>query len=319
MVDKAAEQQPLKPADTTAGDDISFDDAFAEYSSKERGDRDEYHRDNADDSAKPEEPTAGDDAGQAKGDDNPDDPGEVAEGEEQQASVDELQSRLQQLEHSERSQRGRVGALSRQLQERDRIIAELKGRQAAPQPQGKTGESQEVTDQKQAIADEYGADDWKAFEEDFPDIAKALNSRFEQMSRMEERINARLEEVNGAIQPIQQQAHEQHLAGQFAALEARHKDWREVVSAPAFQQWLEQQPEWMQKQVESENADDASALLDIYKGLHASPGESRNDTREQRNNRLAQAQTVSRRGAPRPSGAPDDFEGAFNHYASQKR
>lgn len=319
MVDKAAEQQPLKPTETDA-DDISFDDAFAEFSSRERGERDEYHREDPGS----EDGTTQDDPKDLADDKDADVQGheggeEVAKGEEAEASSDDLRARLEQLEHSERSQRGRVGALSRQLQERDRIIAELKSRQAAPQPQGKAGESQEVTDQKQAIADEYGADDWKAFEEDFPDIAKALNSRFEQMSRMEERINARLEEVNGAIQPIQQQAHEQHLAGQFAALEARHKDWREVVSAPAFQQWLEQQPEWMQKQVESENADDASALLDIYKGLHASPGESRNDTREQRNNRLAQAQTVSRRGAPRPSGAPDDFEGAFNHYASQKR
>ncbi|WP_043530467.1 hypothetical protein [Litchfieldella xinjiangensis] len=307
MADKAADQQPL---DSQTTDETSFDDAFAEYSTKERGDRDEYHR---------EEREA--EATQTQDAPPQDETDEVVQGEESQASDSDLESRLKQLEHSERSQRGRVGALSRQIQERDRIIAELQNRQAAPQPtpSKKTGESQDVKDQKQAIADEHGVDDWESFRQDFPDIANALDSRFEQMSRMEERINSRLEEVNGVIQPIQQQAHEQHLAGQFAALEARHKDWREVVSAPAFQQWLEQQPEWMQKQVESENADDASALLDIYKGLHATAGESRNDTREQRNNRLAQAQTVSRRGAPRPSGAPDDFEGAFNHYATQKR
>ncbi|QJQ93918.1 MULTISPECIES: hypothetical protein [Halomonadaceae] len=309
MSDHAAEQQPLDRQTDT--DDTSFDDAFAEYSNRGRGDRDEYHRDapEPDEDQAPEPDHGKDDEA----------PAELSEGDEAQASDDDLKARLQQLEHSERSQRGRVGALSRQLQERDRIIAELKGRQAAPQPTpSKTGESKDVQDQKQAIADEHGVDDWDAFRNDFPDIAKALDSRFEHMSRMEERINSRLEEVNGAIQPIQQQAHEQHLAGQFAALEARHADWREVVSAPAFQQWLEQQPEWMQKQVESENADDASALLDIYKGLHPPPGESRNDTREQRNNRLAQAQTVSRRGSPRPSGAPDDFEGAFNHFASKR-
>lgn len=313
MTDKAAEQQPLDK-DTT--DDISFDDAFAEFSSRERGERDEYHR---------EAPEPGDEDGQkeqsasvdADAQEQADDEAEVAKGHEAAVSSEDLKARLEQLEHSERSQRGRVGALSRQLQERDRIIAELRSRQTQP-AQSKTGVSQQVADQKQAIADEHGSADWEAFRQDFPDIAKALDSRFDEMSRMEERINARLEEVNGAIQPIQQQAHEQHLASQFAALEARHPDWREVVGAPAFQQWLEQQPEWMQKQVESESADDASALLDIYKGLHATPGESRNDTREQRNNRLAQAQTVSRRGAPRPAGAPDDFEGAFNHFASKR-
>jgi len=238
----------------------------------------------------------------------------------------ELQAQLERLQQSEASQRGRVGALQRQ-------INEFKRQQQAPQSSGQpsasqstqqpAGQSQQERDQKQAIAEEAGSEDWEAFKQDFPDIANALDARFAELSRLEERVNQRISSVEQSVQPMQEQAHQQYLADQMRALEARHSDWQEVVNAPAFQEWLQQQPQWVQDQMESDNADDASALLDFYKATSQQAGSddraaAQQAEREKRNQRLANAQTPTRRGPAQRQAVPDEFEAAFNHYAKKR-
>ncbi|MGQ7248286.1 hypothetical protein ACUN9Y_13245 [Halomonas sp. V046] len=244
----------------------------------------------------------------------------------------ELQANLDRLTQSEASQRGRVGAYQRQINELKRQLAQQQSdgsQQESPSgklpAQSSSEKSSPEADQKQAIAEQNGSEDWKAFEEDFPEMASAINARLAETGRIEERLNQRIAGVEQSVQPIQQQAHDQYLDSQMRALEARHSDWRDVVNAPAFQQWLQQQPIWLQQQMESENADDASALLDFYKGQTAGSDSAQGDTaaaeaeRAKRQQRLAGAVTPQRRGAAKRDAVPDDWEGQFAHFAKQKR
>lgn len=321
----------MADANATAPEDQAPEDAQGQTTQPEDGDFESFFNDYANGKAADEEPEAAAEPEQTAGEENEaQDEQPPAEGGDAQPELtereQELQTRLDRLQQSEASQRGRVGALQRQINEfrRQQSAPQQSGQQPATPPTDTTqGDAEQQGDQKQAIAEEHGSEDWSAFQQDFPDIAKALNARFEQLGRIEERVNQRISSVEQSVQPMQEQAHQQYLADQTRALEARHSDWQQVVNAPAFQEWLQQQPQWMQSQMESDNADDASALLDFYKATSQQAGSDDRATaeqaeREKRTQRLAQSQTPQRRGVGPRQAVPDEFEAAFNYYAKKR-
>ena len=169
------------------------------------------------------------------------------------------------------------------------------------------------------MAESMGVDDWAEFKEDFPDMARAFEARLKADQQRQAKLEQEVAELRSTVQPIQEQAHQQQLQSEYARLESRHDDWREVVNAPEFQEWLQSQNPSIQQLAGSDSADDASALLDFYKGATgAGDDNSRASQHDKRQSRLANAQTVSRRGAGQRSGAPDDFDAAFEHYAARK-
>ncbi|KJZ07166.1 hypothetical protein TW86_18085 [Halomonas sp. S2151] len=327
--EQALNHEPQDHGDSQADD---FESHFNAFSAGATSTEDESAADQESDqpSKRQDDEDTDSDNGEGQGSD-----GEQAENSapEPTARELELQQNLDRLRQSEASQRGRVGAYQRQINELKRQLAQQQGSQepqqheqrGQPPAQSTSGESSSEADQKQAIAEHHGSEDWKAFEEDFPEMAGAINARLAEVSRLEERLNQRIAGVEQSVQPIQQQAHDQYLDSQMRALEARHSDWREVVNAPAFQQWLQQQPSWLQQQMESENADDASALLDFYKSQSAGSDSAQGNTaaadaeRAKRQQRLAGAVTPQRRGAAKRDAVPEDWEGQFNHFAKQKR
>ena len=299
--------QPLnQPQDDNASDqEQDFDSAFEEYAkgTQPAEDRDEYHVDR---DALPESDAADEDDQDAD-DGEPDD---LA------AKLKALEQENERLKHSDASQRGRLGAYQKQINELQRKQQEFD----AAKPTNPSGEPQNDNQQKQDMAESMGVDDWKEFAEDFPDMARAFESRLKADQQKQAQLEQQVSELRSAVQPIQQQAHEQQLQSEYARLESRHDDWREVVNAPEFQTWLQSQNPTIQSLSESESADDASALLDFYKGV-SGPGNdnSRAQQHDKRKSRLANAQTVSRRGAGQRSGTPEDFDAAFEHYAAKRR
>lgn len=285
------ENQPLdkEPQDTQD----EFDSAFDEYADKTPAaeERDEYHRDEPQD----EEP---------------------AEEAEQAPDVSERLSSLEQenqkLKHSEASQRGRLGAYQRQINE---LQQQLQQRQQ--QTQNSDGREKSTDERRDEAAQEMGSDDWDAFKEDFPDMARAFESRLQADQQRQAQLEQQIAQLQSTVQPIQQQAHEQQVQSEYARLEDRHSDWLDVVNAPDFQTWLENQNPAIKQLAGSDSADDASALLDFYKGMTPGNG-SRATQHDKRQSRLANAQTVSRRGAAQQRGTPDDFDAAFEHYAAKK-
>lgn len=261
------------------------------------------------------------------GDDSQDTTGSLDEGQDNTAEPDdqgsdgvtererELEAQLERLRHSEASQRGRLGAYQRQINDLQRQMQE---RQQAAQQQQQQPAGGGDDQQRQDMAEAMGSDDWQTFAEDFPDMARALEARLQSDRQERAQLEQRLASYEPALQSIQQQAQEQHLQVQEDALAARHPDWREVVAAPEFAEWLNQQPESLQRLTSSDDAAEAAALLDMYQAQHGggSTG-SRTGTPDRRQQRLAAAQSVGRRGAPRQSQVADDFDAAFDHYAAK--
>ena len=291
--------QPLnKPqdGDSIASEDQDFESAFEEYSksSTPADERDEYDR-----NAEPDDDAAPDD--------QPDDLSE---------RLKALETENERLRHSDASQRGRIGAYQRQLNEHQRKALEPE----AAKPPAQESKAQDDDQQRQGMADSAGVDDWKEFKEDFPDMARAFESRLKADQQTQAQLRQDIAELRSTVQPIQEQAHQQQLQSEYVRLESRHTDWREVVNAPEFDSWLNTQNPSIQALKESDSADDASALLDFYKATNAAGDEdSRAPKHDKRQARLANAQTVSRRGAATRGGAPEEFDAAFEHYAAKKK
>jgi len=291
--------QPLnKPQDddSIASEDQDFESAFEEYSksSTPADERDEYDR-----NAEPDDDAAPDD--------QPDDLSE---------RLKALETENERLRHSDASQRGRIGAYQRQLNEHQRKALEPE----AAKPPAQESKAQDDDQQRQGMADSAGVDDWKEFKEDFPDMARAFESRLKADQQTQAQLRQDIAELRSTVQPIQEQAHQQQLQSEYVRLESRHTDWREVVNAPEFDSWLNTQNPSIQALKESDSADDASALLDFYKATNAAGDEdSRAPKHDKRQARLANAQTVSRRGAATRGGAPEEFDAAFEHYAAKKK
>lgn len=315
--------QPLdKPQDddAIADDDQSFEDAFAHYAkgTKPAEERDEYHIDrdaSPADQGEDDDVTDDDDAGADEGDEPEQKPDDLA------ARLKELEEENEKLRHSDASQRGRLGAYQRQINELQRKQQELQ----AAKPTNPDGKVQTEDQQRQSMAESMGVEDWAEFEENFPEIARAFEARQKADQLKQAQLEQQIADLRNAVQPIQQQAHEQQLQSEIARLDGRHTDWREVVNAPEFTEWLQSQNPSIQALASSDSADDASALLDFYKGTNGGlatteqgDDTSRAQQHDKRQSRLANAQTVSRRGAAKPSGAPDEFDAAFEHYAAKK-
>jgi len=294
--------QPLdKPQDddAIADDEQGFEDAFAEYAqgSTPAEERDEYHRDP---DATPDE----------EGEEDSDGQDDIAE------KLKALEAENEKLRHSDASQRGRLGAYQRQINELQRKQQELE----SAKPTNDSGEAQSDDQQRQDMAESMGVDDWAEFKEDFPDMARAFEARLKADQQRQAKLEQEVAELRSTVQPIQEQAHQQQLQSEYARLESRHDDWREVVNAPEFDTWLKTQNPSIQALAESDSADDASALLDFYKGSNGGGDDtSRAKPHDKRQSRLANAQTVSRRGAGQRSGAPDEFDAAFEHYAAKQQ
>jgi chromosome segregation ATPase len=291
------EDEPLK--NEPQSDDNEFEAAFAEYA--------------GDEPKTPEEAPAEASEGEQ---DEPEAATEEQPGDNDLAQrLAALEAENEKLKHSEASQRGRLGAYQRQI---NQLQSQLQQTQNTPGNDSKSDEQK-----RQEAADAAGVKDWEALKEDFPEVAKALDARLESEKRQIEQdrqrqaqLEQQIAELQSAVQPIQQQAQDQYLKTQVDALSARHPDWREVVSAPAFAEWLNQQPESLRRLTESNDAAEAAALMDLYKSQNGQAVES--DSADKRQERLASAQSVPRRGSTPKQGVPDEFEAAFAHYATKR-
>ncbi|MCG7598402.1 hypothetical protein MHM84_01220 [Halomonas sp. McH1-25] len=325
----STENQPLNNQPPEQEDD--FDSAFDEFAGGRGADTRDTDRDFA---GKDDEPQDEDAQGETGNDPEPGEDQEEGEDTgqpkddiaERLARLETLEAENQRLKHSEASQRGRLGAYQRQINELQRQYQQRQsGASATPQSKNPDGQDAKgVNDQqKQDMAESMGLEDWESFKADFPDMARAFEARLQADRQQYAQLEQRLAQYEPAMQSIQQQAQEQHLKAQEDALSARHPDWREVIAAPAFAEWLNQQPESLQRLTASDNAADAAALLDFYQAATGSAGtaDSRavtHDTQDKRRERLAAAQSVGRRGAPRQGAVDDDFDAAFDHYAAKK-
>lgn len=218
--------------------------------------------------------------------------------------IDTLQRERDDYAHRARSDAGRLGAMTRRINE---LQAALQTSAATQQraPSESTGEAEPNTS---SPMDEV--------RETFPELAAAIEA--ERAARQEEIARLRRE----ASAPYEAMQREQYLASQYAALEAAHPNWQQTVQSPDFATWLSEQPPAVQRIVESDDAQEASWMLDRFQrdnqAVKTDQTAARQSVAAARRERLAQSVGVPARGVATGSGAPDDFDSAFDYFARKK-
>ena len=160
---------------------------------------------------------------------------------------------------------------------------------------------------------------WASFNEEYPDIHDAIESRLE----MERSQNQ--ETMNRALQPLRAAEEERHVSNQYAALEAAHTDWKDVVNSESFVDWLQEQPNAIQELSNSNDAFEASKLLDYYKLSQPLEEIATTSTvtsiQQKRAKQLEDSTGVKSKPGPGATGVipPDDFDAAFEMFAADNR
>ena len=219
------------------------------------------------------------------------------------SEYDKLRDNNDKLSHQAKSNAGRIGALQRKLNEF----------QATSPAGGATPSATEVAEAMKT------PEAWASFNEEYPDIHDAIESRLE----MERSQNQ--ETMNRALQPLRAAEEERHVNGQYAALEAAHTDWKDVVNSESFVDWLQQQPTAIQQLSNSNDAFEASKLLDYYKMSQprelAATTSTVTSLQQKRAKQLEDSTGVKSKPGPGATGVipPDDFDTAFEMFAADNR
>lgn len=220
------------------------------------------------------------------------------------SDVEKLKRERDYWEHRYNSDVGRINAYQRQNQDYQRQIQELSEKVASSSNAREQNQNHEQA--RESLAQELYDSSWEELNEDFPEIAKAVDKRLS--SQIDQAIAARFQQVEQTIAPIQQRLQQETLNREYAALEAAHPDWRDVSQSNDFGQWLETQPAQVQSLINSTSAADAAWLIDNFK-RNTSTAPS---LQQQRQQRLAASVGISSRRESRQPEATDDFDSAFD-------
>lgn len=193
---------------------------------------------------------------------------------EQKAAYEAAQVQLKKLEQAERSNRGRLSAMQRQ-------INELTRQPAAAKPAAKGAESQ-GTDQDDGV---LASAEWKAFREDYPDVAgpmaKMIGSLQETITRQGKELSA-----------IGNERRQSALAEQEKLLVEAHPDWAQVTANQSFAEWLNGQPRHIREAairnaneiVDAEEAADVVGRFKAHRDQQAGSNAQQQQSQPQRQN-----------------------------------
>jgi hypothetical protein len=267
--------------------------------------------------------------------------------------------RNQQLEHENRSHRGRFSRIIRQHP--DIFKTEAPAQPAAPAPasagaskpaaqpgalDGGGGEGQGTAPKKPdgTSSGVLGSAKWKEFTEEYPDVAGPIAEALEAGDARA----GRLERELSFISTDRRQAHQDR---QFGILVDAHPDWDKIYGTDHFEKWLGTQPDYViQAAVRNAEAivdgEEAAHIVSLFKAstgyAPANPqptnqpanppanpqpngpgqggaGSQQQPGARQRERRLNAGFSPPSKGAGAGSGPPDDFDSAFEHFAERQK
>jgi len=275
------------PINKPLDDDSEFEAAFNEAADKFSAEQE--HESPPDDET---EQMPGDDTG-AETDEQP-----------PENDLDKLKRERDYWEHRYNSDVGRISAYQRQNQDYQRQIQELSQKVASGSNAREQNQNHEQA--RESLAQEINDSSWEELNEDFPEIAKAVDKRLS--NEIDRAIASRLAHVEQTIAPIQQRLHQETINREYAALDAAHPDWRDVAQSADFGNWLNTQPPTVQNMITSTEAADAAWLIDNFKRTT----NRSNNIQQQRQQRLAASVGINSRRESRQPDATDDFDSAFD-------
>lgn len=176
---------------------------------------------------------------------------------QRQAWEDAVSERAR-LAHAESSNRSRVSALQRKLDEQEAQLKQLRERATPPPDSG--GEK---------AAPAPVSADLAKFAEDFPEVFAAVRTLQQQetaqLHQTIAQLEAQLKTVAHPLAEMEQSRVQQVKQTQLQALAARHPDYIQIQNKPEFWAWLDTQSPGIRNLVGSDSAEDNSILLDVYK------------------------------------------------------
>ena len=321
------------------GDD-EFVKAFEEFADKKSPDDDEADdldddpegNDPEDEPADPETDDKSDDAsdedkpseevtsGDAKDDGDEPSPSDTTENKapsldglppEVLAHIKAIEERAEKAEHKASSDASRVSALSRKL-------AQLaNGSGTTPPPKEEKSEADKALEAKV-----------EQLKKDYGDIADPI---IELIEKQKDELTS----VRTVLSGLSEERQAQVIGQQRELLAKQHPDYAEVAQSQKFGQWLQEQPDNIQRLAASWDAKETSVVLTLFKteeGMATPPKEEATppvveDPKpkadaatedKRRSQQLEGGREVKSKPAPAASGAPDDFTAAFEHFR-QKR
>lgn len=209
-----------------------------------------------------------------------------------------LKAELARLNHGWNSDRGRLSALTKKLE------------QLEYQPP--------VTTQAPAVTAGMDDDELAQFAEDFPEHAAAVERLVQRrLADATKTLDERMAQLAQPIQALEQDRAAAVVAQQQQALLTVHPDAYEVAQSPQFAQWLSQQPQQVQQIYnDSDSAQDNIWLLSQFKTANQQATKQRQQLQSQK---LADMTRLPAKGAGRhahPEDALDD-DALFDHLASR--
>lgn len=236
---------------------------------------------------------------------------ESLEGEEDLAGkLAALEEEAERLRQSERSQRGRVSALTKKL---------LEQRAAHVPPAA-----------RQDDVDAAHGEDWDEFKEDFPEMAAIIE-------RNQARLDSRMNELNSLIEQLQatqdaliEKEAAVYRTTQLEILGERHPDFEEIKASKEFAEFKASAPANVQAMIASTHAEDAIIVLDAFKqstgwkpGGEKDTGKSEVERiNERRAENLKKSAGISSkkvgRAVRQDMESDDDFDSAFAAAAREK-
>lgn len=331
--------------DEVSGDDKEFSDAFAEMAGKKAAVADAdapvvagNDGDDGDDGGG----DTGDDAGGTGQADNGGDQDPYAGLPEQ--FVTELRSLKEkngQLEHRINSDSGRVAAYQRQVSTlNDQLQAAINSGQRVAESAGTAGDKPSTADVAEAMQDE---DSWAEFVQEYPEIAKAIESRLAKATGDFEK------HVAQRLQPVEDLRHEADIQKGYEYLDSAYVGWKQRVGlydaagkpigpTPEYQEWIKRQRPEVQAWADSTRVEDAESLIQLYdthllatgqmskfKTAGASPQGEDNGKADalarKREQQLQDGDAINSRGAGvdvNGDGPDGEFDSAFTAFAKRR-
>lgn len=193
-------------------------------------------------------------------------------------NVRKLEEDKKRFEHMAKSQRGRVGALSKKYQQAKAALDQLNANQ---------------TNLDEDIA---------RLQEDYPEMASIL-SRL--IAGQNQRLNAISEPLSKMAEANVQDLAQQELDGSIALVSEAVPDAEQIISDQGFHQWVQAQPKGVQALFYSDDPSDAIYLLSEYKKVISA----------KQDNRLKRTQQMSAMTLPNGRNSPKGNQGDLDENA----
>lgn len=232
---------------------------------------------------------------------------------QRQAWEDAVSERAR-LAHAESSNRNRVAALQRKLDEQEAKLRQLSEQSQSTSPAG-AGEG----------APAGAPADLTKFAEDFPEVFAAVRTlqaqETAQLHQTIAQLQAQLAQVAQPVHEMEQNRVAQVKQTQLQALAARHPDYIQIQNKPEFWAWLDTQSPGIRNLVGSDSAEDNSILLDVYKKATQQtaviPPSANPETPPHRPREAEGRESLPRTGVSRMEGVPTDENALWDYWSRQ--